>query len=126
MKYISSLLTSCILLPVFSALGSGDYSPPPRNTDHSSNSSMSRSSATNKNIDGTRFNLGKDIYLGKIDLPADPINEANYETQNKILSRMKITLPKSVVKKLDAADLAGRLTKEQFDSFRYFLIKRFK
>jgi len=87
---------------------------------------MSRSSATNKNIDGTRFNLGKDIYLGKIDLPADPINEANYETQNKILSRMKITLPKSVVKKLDAADLAGRLTKEQFDSFRYFLIKRFK
>jgi len=126
MKYISSLLTSCILLPVFSALGSGDYSPPPRNTDHSSNSSMSRSSATNKNIDGTRFNLVKDIYLGKIDLPADPINEANYETQNKILSRMKITLPKSVVKKLDAADLAGRLTKEQFDSFRYFLIKRFK
>ena len=123
MKYISSLLTCCILLPLLTALGSGDYSPPPHTTDHSS---ISSSSATKNNIDGTRFNLGKDIYSGKIDLPADPFNEANYETQNIILTRLKITLPKSVVKKLDAAAFAGRLTKEQFDSLRYFLIKRFK
>ncbi len=123
MKYISSLLTCCILLPLLTASGSSDYSTPPRTTDHSS---ISSESATNNKIDGTRFNLGKDIYSGKIDLPADPINEANYETQNKILTRLKITLPKNVVKKLDAAAFAGRLTKEQFDSLRYYLIKRFK
>ena len=123
-KFLSSLLLCGILLPTVTSLGSGDYIPP--TTIPESDDKLSPSSVPKSKIDGARYNLGRNLYLGKVDLPETPINEEKYVVQNKILSVIKEGLPKSVVVKLDEADLAGRLNKKQFDSLRYYLNKRYK
>lgn len=76
-------------------------------------------------IDQERYELGKKIFTGKVELPESPISPEKVETQTQALEKVKEDLPETVAKKLDIPGLAGKLDEDQLNSLMYYLFTRF-
>jgi hypothetical protein len=77
-------------------------------------------------IDQARYNLGKQIYSGKMQLPAQSSAAELEQQQRERLGSLQLRLPEKVQKKVQLTHFAGRLDPEQLEALEYFLSIRYK
>lgn len=75
-------------------------------------------------LDHARYHLGKQVFTGKLDLPAAATGDA--ASQLPALQELEDKLPEKVRAKSQLTSLAGRLTREQLDALEYYLTVRFR
>jgi hypothetical protein len=98
------------------AFASGSYPPnPPR-----------LGGAALARIDATAYNLGKTLFLDRLDLPSAPPAGANPEANRARLAAAQGLLPARVAAQVDLTALAERLTAEQVDALLYYIGIRFR
>lgn len=77
-----------------------------------------------RNPDITKYNSGKALFTGKKELPE--VNEKIKETQLDLLKSIESKVPESARKKYSILPLAGRVSKEEIEDLKYYLIIRYK
>lgn len=111
MKRFLTLLWCALVLSMWSGavLGSGTYAGrPPKPPD---------------NIDAAKYELGKNLFMGKL-LPK--AGAGDKPTQETRLKGLQNRLPKKVQPTVNLPALAGKLTPEQMAGVEYYLAIRFK
>lgn len=72
-------------------------------------------------VDRAAYALGKQVFAGEFTPSA-----GNAETQASQLLALYKKLPKKANARHDITEYAGKLSDEQMDALRYFLLKRYK
>lgn len=98
------------------AMASGSYPPnPPR-----------LGGAALARIDANRYNLGKTLFLERLNLPSSAPAETNPDANRARLAATQNLLPERVSAQIDLPALAGRLSAEQVDALLYYIGIRFR
>ncbi len=75
-------------------------------------------------VDHARYHLGKQIFTGKLELPA--ASSGDLASQESVLQELEAGLPEKVRNQAQLTRLAGRLSREQLDALEYYLSVRFR
>jgi hypothetical protein len=108
---ISLVLAACLLVPT-AGFASGSYtSRPPK-----------PATPKGERIDSAKYELGKRIYTGKVQLGTATAAAPNTEAR---LRNLQSSLPEKEQKKTDLTKLAGKLNAEQLEALEYYVVQRF-